>query len=72
MLLDAFFNARPDKFVPTFFDEAGHRVATQYLMAALQGHIDPATLVNYRKGYGARFPAEIYTRGCHWIPRMFA
>jgi hypothetical protein len=21
---------------------------------------------------GARFPAEIYTRGCHWIPRMFA
>jgi chromosome segregation ATPase len=22
--------------------------------------------------YGARFPAEIYTRGCHWIPRMFA
>ena len=31
MLLDAFFNARPDKFVPTFFDEAGHRVATQYV-----------------------------------------
>jgi hypothetical protein len=22
--------------------------------------------------YGARFPTEIYTRGCHWIPRMFA
>jgi dynein heavy chain len=22
--------------------------------------------------YGARFPAEIYSRGCHWIPRMFA
>jgi methylenetetrahydrofolate dehydrogenase (NADP+)/methenyltetrahydrofolate cyclohydrolase/formyltetrahydrofolate synthetase len=21
---------------------------------------------------GARFPTEIYTRGCHWIPRMFA
>jgi hypothetical protein len=20
---------------------------------------------------GARFPTEIYTRGCHWIPRMF-
>ena len=20
---------------------------------------------------GARFPAEIYTRGFHWIPRMF-
>jgi ankyrin repeat protein len=22
--------------------------------------------------YGARFQTEIYTRGCHWIPRMFA
>jgi hypothetical protein len=22
--------------------------------------------------YGARFPTKIYTRGCHWIPRMFA
>jgi hypothetical protein len=22
--------------------------------------------------YGARFPTAIYTRGCHWIPRMFA
>jgi hypothetical protein len=22
--------------------------------------------------YGARFSTEIYTRGCHWIPRMFA
>jgi hypothetical protein len=21
--------------------------------------------------HGARFPTEIYTRGCHWIPRMF-
>jgi hypothetical protein len=22
--------------------------------------------------YGSFFPTEIYTRGCHWIPRMFA
>jgi hypothetical protein len=22
--------------------------------------------------HGARFPTEIYARGCHWIPRMFA
>jgi hypothetical protein len=21
---------------------------------------------------GARFPTELYTRGCHWIPRLFA
>jgi hypothetical protein len=23
-------------------------------------------------GYGARFSTEVYTRGCHWFPRMFA
>jgi hypothetical protein len=22
--------------------------------------------------HGARFSTEIYTRGCHWIPRMIA
>jgi hypothetical protein len=21
--------------------------------------------------YGARFSTEIYTRGCHWFPRLF-
>jgi hypothetical protein len=21
-------------------------------------------------GHGARFPTEIYTRGCHWVPRL--
>src|SRR5574343_280834 len=31
MIMDAFFRGGPDKFVPIFFDEAGHRVATQYL-----------------------------------------
>jgi hypothetical protein len=29
-------------------------------------------LVKVARVYGARFSAEIYTRGCHWIPRMFA
>jgi hypothetical protein len=24
------------------------------------------------RGHGARFSAEIHTRGCHRIPRMFA
>jgi hypothetical protein len=23
-------------------------------------------------GYGSFFPAEMYTRGCHWIPHIFA
>ncbi|MFM6909971.1 MAG: transketolase, partial [Dolichospermum sp.] len=39
MILDAFFRGVADKFVPIFFDEAGHRVATQYLMATLQGDL---------------------------------
>jgi transketolase len=51
MLMEAFFNARPDKFVPTFFDEAGHRVATQYLLSALHGHLPWEQLADYRKGH---------------------
>ena len=27
---------------------------------------------NMQQVYGARFQTEIFTRGCHWIPRMFA
>jgi len=51
MLMDAFFNGNPDKFVPTFFDEAGHRVGTQYLMAVLRGHFPAERLVEYRRGH---------------------
>jgi len=51
VLFDAFFRACPDRFVPVFYDEAGHRVATQYLMAALDGYIAPEFLRFYRKGY---------------------
>jgi transketolase len=48
MILDAFFRGAPDKFVPIFFDEAGHRVATQYLMAAINGDLPKEKLVEYR------------------------
>ncbi len=48
MILDAFFRGAPDKFVAIFFDEAGHRVATQYLMAALNGDLPKEDLLNYR------------------------
>ena len=51
MMMDAFFRTCPDRFVPIFFDEAGHRVATQYLMSSLEGHIDPELLRFYRKGH---------------------
>ena len=50
-ILDSFFKGCPDKFVPVFYDEAGHRVATQYLRCALDGDVDASTLCNYRKGH---------------------
>jgi transketolase len=49
-ILDAFFRACPDKFVPILFDEAGHRVATQYLFSALRGHLPAGKLLGYRQG----------------------
>jgi len=48
MILDALFRGGPDKFVPIFFDEAGHRVATQYLMSVLHGHLPAEQLTHYR------------------------
>jgi transketolase len=51
MILDAFFRGQPDKFVPIFFDEAGHRVATQYLMAALGGELPAEKLLHYREAH---------------------
>ena len=35
--------------LPVFFDEAGHRVATQYLMAVLDGDMDVERLLHYRE-----------------------
>ena len=51
MILDAFFRGAPDKFVPIFFDEAGHRVATQYLMSVLHGQMPAEKLMSYRLGH---------------------
>lgn len=47
-ILMAFMRGNPDGFYHALFDEAGHRVATQYLLAALNGDIDPDHLLNYR------------------------
>ena len=52
MILDAIFRGKPDQFVPTFFDEAGHRVATQYLMSVLRGHMPAEQLMSYRLSNG--------------------
>lgn len=51
MILDAFFRAASEKFVPIFFDEAGHRVATQYLMAVLHGELPAERLLRYREAH---------------------
>ncbi|NER84677.1 MAG: transketolase, partial [Leptolyngbya sp. SIO1D8] len=51
VILDALFRGTPDSFVPTFFDEAGHRVATQYLMSALNGDLPAEQLMRYREAH---------------------
>lgn len=51
MILDAIFRGSPEKYVPTFFDEAGHRVATQYLMATLNGDLPAEQLMRYREAH---------------------
>jgi transketolase N-terminal domain/subunit len=49
MILDALFRSQTDKYVPIFFDEAGHRVATQYLMSTLHGDLPAEQLMLYRE-----------------------
>ncbi len=51
MILDALFRGASEKFVPIFFDEAGHRVATQYLMATLHGELPAEQLLRYREAH---------------------
>jgi transketolase len=34
--------------IPIFYDEAGHRVATQYLLSVLDGHMPAERLLHYR------------------------
>lgn len=51
MIMDALFRGAPEKFVPVFFDEAGHRVATQYLMSALNGDLPAEQLMRYREAH---------------------
>jgi transketolase len=51
MILDALFRGAGEKYVPIFFDEAGHRVATQYLMAVLNGDLPAEQLMRYREAH---------------------
>ncbi|KAI0635837.1 thiamine diphosphate-binding protein [Trametes polyzona] len=47
-LLLSIFN-HSDSYIPILFDEAGHRVATQYLLSAMEGHIPFEHLLHYRE-----------------------
>ena len=43
------FIANGAPIVPVFYDEAGHRVATQYLLAVLEGAMPAERLLHYRE-----------------------
>jgi transketolase len=51
VILDALFHSDADKFVPIFFDEAGHRVATQYILSTLNGDLPAERLTEYRAAH---------------------
>lgn len=51
MIMDALFRGSAEQYVPVFFDEAGHRVATQYLMSVLNGDLAAERLVEYRAAH---------------------
>lgn len=57
VVLDAIFRVAPDRVVPVVYDASGHRVATQYLLAALHGDIPAAELLTYREPHG-RLPGH--------------
>ena len=48
LILDGFMKTHPSIY-PVFFDEAGHRVAAQYQMAVLNGHMPIESLFHYRE-----------------------
>lgn len=53
LIIDGFMKGT-DSLHPVYFDEAGHRVAIQYMMAVLNGYQKPESLLHYReydKGY---------------------
>src|SRR6201994_2467397 len=49
MMIIRAFIAGGAPIVPVFYDEAGHRVATQYLLSVLDGHMPAEKLLHYRE-----------------------
>jgi transketolase C-terminal domain/subunit/transketolase N-terminal domain/subunit len=48
LIIDGFIKSTPAIY-PVFYDEAGHRVAIQYMMAALNGFMPVEALLHYRE-----------------------
>ncbi|MEJ2057783.1 MAG: hypothetical protein P8X39_08090 [Desulfofustis sp.] len=48
LIVDGFMKGS-DRIYPVYFDEAGHRVAAQYMMAVLNGHMKPDALNHFRE-----------------------
>ncbi len=48
LIVDGFMKGS-DSCYPVYFDEAGHRVAIQYMMAVLNGYKKPEALLHYRE-----------------------
>jgi transketolase C-terminal domain/subunit/transketolase N-terminal domain/subunit len=48
LIIDGFMKGG-DTVYPVYFDEAGHRVAIQYMMAVLNGYKPPESLLHYRE-----------------------
>jgi len=56
LIADGFMRGT-DAVVPIHFDEAGHRVAIQYLMSVLNGEMDVERLMHHREAH-ARLPGH--------------
>jgi transketolase len=56
MIIRAFI-AGGAPIIPTFYDEAGHRVATVYLNSVLEGHMPAEKLLHYRE-YNQQLPGH--------------
>jgi transketolase len=56
MIIRAFI-ANGTPIVPIFYDEAGHRVATQYLLSVLNGDMPAERLLHYRE-FGSGLPGH--------------
>lgn len=56
LIADGFMRGT-DRIVPVCFDEAGHRVAIQYLLSVLAGHMPAERLLHYREA-GSKLPGH--------------